>query len=78
MGFTFPVLLDEDGSVAASYAPEGVLPDLPRDQVPIASNIIVDKDGKIQFYSLLDSRNFDAKLIALKERLNGLLAAAEK
>jgi peroxiredoxin len=75
MGFTFPVLLDEDGSVAASYAPEGILPDLPRGQVPIASNIIIDKDGKIQFYLLLDSRNFDAKLIALKERLNGLLAA---
>jgi peroxiredoxin len=75
MGFTFPVLLDEDGNVAATYAPEGMLPDLPRDQVPIASNLIIDKGGKIQFYSLLDSRNFDAKLIALKKRLNGLLAA---
>jgi peroxiredoxin len=75
MGFTFPVLLDEDGSVAATYAPEDVLPDLPRDQVPIASNLIVDKDGKIQFYSLLDSRNFDAKLAALQKRLDGLLAA---
>lgn len=74
MGFTFPVLLDEDGSVSASYAPEGLLPDLPRDQVPIASNLIIDKEGKIQFYSLLDSRNFDAKLIALKKRLDGLLA----
>jgi peroxiredoxin len=77
VAFTFPVLLDEDGSVAATYAPEGILPDLVRDQVPIASNIIIDKDGKIQFYLLLDSRNFDAKLIALKAKLNGLLAAAE-
>jgi peroxiredoxin len=75
MGFTFPVLLDQDGSVAATYAPEGILPDLPRDQVPIASNLIVDKDGKIQFYSLLDSRNFDAKLVALKKTLDGLLEA---
>ena len=77
MGFTFPVLLDEDGSVSASYAPEGLLPDLPRDQVPIASNLIIDKEGKIQFYSLLDSRNFDAKLIALQKRLDGLLSAEE-
>jgi hypothetical protein len=64
--------------VIATYAPKGVLPDLPPDQVPIASNLIVDKNGKIQFYSLLDSRNSDAKLIALKKRLAGLLAEEKK
>lgn len=73
-GFTFPVLLDSDGSVAASYAPEGVLPDLPRDQVPIASNLIIDREGVVRFYSLLDTNSFDAKLVALKERLEELLA----
>lgn len=72
-----PVLLDVDGKVSASYAPEGVVPDLPRDQVPIASNLIVDREGRIQFYSLLDSRDFDAKLIALTARLESLLAAEE-
>lgn len=72
-----PVLLDVDGKVSTSYAPEGVLPDLPRDQIPIASNLIIDREGKIQFYSLLDSRNFDAKLIALTARLESLLAAEE-
>lgn len=51
------------------------LPDLPREQVPIASNLIIDREGRIRFYSLLDSRNFDAKLIALTARLNELLAA---
>ena len=75
--FTFPVLLDSDGAVSASYAPEGVLPDLPRDQVPIASNLIIDKEGKIRFYSLLDSANFDAKLIQLKERLDLLLSGTD-
>ncbi len=73
--WSIPVLLDEDGEVSASYAPAGVLPDLPRDQIPIASNLIIDRQGRIQFYSLLDSRNFDAKLIALTERLDELLAA---
>jgi hypothetical protein len=73
--WTIPVLLDRDGSVAASFAPEGMLPDLPREQVPIAANLIIDREGAIQFYSLLDSRNFDAKLIALKAKLNDLLAA---
>ena len=72
--WTIPVLMDLDGEVSTSYAPEGVVPDLPRTQVPIASNLIIDREGKIQFYSLLDSRNFDAKLIALTARLEELLA----
>ena len=70
-----PMLLDLDGKVAERYAPEGLLPDLPRNQIPIASNLIIDRDGNIQFYSLLDSRNFDARLVALTERLEALLAA---
>jgi len=71
--FTFPLLLDLDGTVAASFAPKGVLPDLARDEVMLASNLLIDPEGKIQFMSLLDSRNFDAKLIDLKQRLNELL-----
>ncbi len=71
--FTFPVLLDPEGEVAASYAPEGVLPDLTRDEVVLASNLLIDRSGKIQFYSLLNSQDFDSKLIALKARLNELL-----
>ena len=70
---SFPVLLDEDGSVAASYAPEGVLPDLARDEVMLASNLVIDAEGKIQFMSLLDSKNFDAELIQLKKRLDEIL-----
>jgi hypothetical protein len=73
--WTIPVLLDGDGEVSANFAPAGVLPDLPRDQIPIASNLIIDREGRIQFYSLLDSRNFDAKLVALKARLDELLDA---
>jgi peroxiredoxin len=76
--FSFPVLLDSDGEVSASFAPAGVLPDLPRDQVPIASNLIIDPEGEIQFYSLLDSANFDAKLIQLKARLDELLAQSDE
>lgn len=71
---TFPLLLDPDGAVAASFAPKDVLPDLERDEVMLASNILIDPEGKIQFLSLLDSKNFDAKLVDLKARLNELLA----
>lgn len=73
VGFTLPVLLDLDGKVAEAYAPAGVLPELPRSQVPIASNLIIDREGRIRFYELLDSRNFDAKLVRLKARLDRLL-----
>ncbi len=71
--FSFPVLLDEDGTISAKYAPEGVQPDLARHEVPLASNLIIDKEGKIRFYSLLNTTSFDARLTKLKEKLDTLL-----
>jgi peroxiredoxin len=71
--FSFPLLLDEDGAVSTKYAPAGVQPDLARHEVPLASNLIIDKEGKIRFYSLLNTTAFDAKLNKLKEKLDSLL-----
>ena len=71
--FSFPVLLDEAGIISAKYAPSVVLPDLARDEVPLASNLIIDKEGKIRFYSLLNTSDFDAKLTKLKQKLDELL-----
>ena len=71
--FTFPVLIDSDGTVAASYAPKDILPELSRDEIMLASNLLVDPEGKIQFMSLLDSKNFDVQLIQLKSKLDELL-----
>jgi len=73
-GFSFPVLLDLDGAVAARYPPADAVPDLPRDQVAVAGNLIIGPEGRIEFYTLLDSMNFDARLTALRERLDALLA----
>lgn len=70
---SFPVLLDVEGKVAASFAPEDVLPELARDEIMLASNILIDKEGNIQFMSLLDTRNFDVELTELKQKLNELL-----
>jgi peroxiredoxin len=70
---SFPVLLDTDGAVAASLAPADVLPELARDEIMLASNLVIDPDGNIQFMSLLDTKNFDVKLIDLKKRLDELL-----
>ncbi|MDH3245955.1 MAG: peroxiredoxin family protein [Saprospiraceae bacterium] len=74
--FTFPVLLDSDGTMAGSYAPPDVLPDLARDEIMLASNILIDPSGSIQYMSLLDTRNFDAKLVHLKAKLDGMLRAS--
>jgi len=74
--FSFPVLLDEKGAVSAEYAPAGVQPALARDEVPIASNLIIDKEGKIRFYSLLNTTNFDAKLVQLRQKLDELIAGS--
>jgi peroxiredoxin len=71
--FSFPVLLDTNGTVSATYAPEGVQKDLARHEVPIASNLIIDKEGKIRFYSLLNTESFDAKLTKLRQKLDELL-----
>ena len=73
--FSFPVVLDPDGKATSPYAPPEALPDLPRDQVPIASNLLIDREGKIVFYTLLDSARFDAKLVALRARLDEMLLA---
>jgi peroxiredoxin len=70
---TFPVLLDPEGEVAARFAPVDVLPELSRDEIMLASNILIDTEGKIQFFSLLDTKNFDSKLIHLKSKLHELL-----
>lgn len=72
--FSFPVLLDEDGKVATAFSLAGVLPDLARDEVVLASNLIIDREGKIRFYSLLNTASFDAKLISACKKLDELLS----
>lgn len=72
---TFPVLMDHDGTVAGSFAPPDILPELARDEIMLASNLLIDRNGNIQFMSLLDTRNFDSKLIHLKEKLDEFLQA---
>ena len=75
--FSFPVLLDTEGRVSASYAPAGVQPSLERHEVPLASNLIIDREGKISFYSLLNTTSFDAKLTSLRQKLDELIHVAK-
>ncbi len=74
--FTFPVLLDNKGRVAKKYAPDYLMPHMKkRHEVPIAANLIIDRQGKIRFYEPLDTESFDAELTALKDTLNHLITS---
>ncbi len=72
--FYFPMLMDRDGAVAARYAPPDAQPDLPRPEVMVAANLVIDRMGQVRFMSLLDTQTFDAKLVALRARLDEVLA----
>ena len=68
-----PIVLDLDGTVAGSFASDDVLPDLSRDEVMLASNIVIDPGGQIIFMSLLDTKNFDTELVEIKQLLDEVL-----
>lgn len=70
-----PVLLDSKAEVANRYAPPAdFAPDLKRQEVMIASFVIIDPDGTVRFLSLNeDTANFDARLTKLRAALDGLL-----
>jgi peroxiredoxin len=70
----FPVLRDKTGKVAESYMPSKAQPGMnDRAMAIIASNLILDKEGKIRFFTLLDSMNFDAELVHLRADLDHLI-----
>ncbi|MBI3629925.1 MAG: redoxin domain-containing protein [Candidatus Rokubacteria bacterium] len=70
-----PVLLDGTGEVTTRYAPPpDFVPDLKREEVMIASFMIIDPEGTIRFLALNeDVASFDARLIKLRARLDALL-----
>jgi peroxiredoxin len=72
---TCPVLLDASGAVTTSYAPPpDFVPDLKREEVMIASFMIIDPEGMVRFLALNeDVANFDARLIKLRAALDTLL-----
>jgi len=78
MPLTLTMLRDEGGNVAKTYAPDHAQLAIKKRQfVMIPSNLIIDPDGKIAFYTLLDSDHFDAELVALRKKLDGVLAGGK-
>jgi hypothetical protein len=40
----------------------------------VTSNLVIDRQGKIRFFTLVDTVHFDARLVHLRHTLDELLA----
>ena len=71
-----PVLHDVDGKVSESFVAAGAQPKVKnRAEVPIAGNVVVDKDGVIRAIHLADLNPYDAEMTITKATVDDLLAA---
>lgn len=70
-----PVVRDVDGKVAESFAAPGAQPKVSkRAEVPIAGNVVVDKDGVIKAVYLADLAHYDAEMTITKKTVDALLS----
>ena len=64
MKLPFPVLHDPDAAVSLRFTPTNANPGVKdRTQVIVTSNLVIDREGRIRFFTLLDTVHFDAKLV---------------
>jgi peroxiredoxin len=74
-----PVLRDQRGDVALSYVPPGAQPAFKdRASVLVTSNLVIDQEGKIRFFTLVDTVHFDARLVHARRAIDALLARGAK
>jgi peroxiredoxin len=74
MPMPFPVLWDKTGEVSASFAPPGAQPALKdRSMVLVTSNLVLDEQGTIRFFTMVDTVHFDAKLVHARAAIDRLL-----
>jgi peroxiredoxin len=72
----FPVLRDGDGRVSLSFTPDGAAPGVKnRKLVIVTSNLVIDREGNIRFFTLLDTAHFDAKLPHLRRAVDAALGS---
>ncbi|MFN7942865.1 MAG: redoxin domain-containing protein [Thermoanaerobaculia bacterium] len=77
MAMPFPVLRDADDRVALAYAPQHAQPSFKdRRKVPVTANLVIDREGVIRHFALIDTAHFDAELTAVRAEVDRLLAAA--
>jgi peroxiredoxin len=70
-----PVVRDLDGKVAESFVAPGAQPKVTkRSEVPIAGNVVVDKDGVINAIHFGDLAHYDAEMTITKKTVDALLS----
>ena len=73
----FPVLRDATGEVTARFTPDHAQPAIKdRSTVLVTSNLVVDPQGKIVFFTMVDTVHFDARLVNACRAIDGELARA--
>ncbi len=71
-----PVLRDRTGDVVASYTPDRAQPAVKdRATVLVTSNLVLDAEGRIRFFTMVDTANFDAELVFVRRAVDDLLRA---
>jgi peroxiredoxin len=76
MKLPFPVLHDPDGATSLRFTPANASPGVKdRRMVIVTSNLVIDREGRIRFFTLLDTTHFDAKLVHVRRALDQALQA---
>jgi peroxiredoxin len=71
----FPVVRDRTGEVTLSFTPPGAQPTFKdRSLVLVTSNLVLDPEGKIRFFTLADTVHFDARLVHARRAIDAILA----
>lgn len=71
----FPVAHDAKDEIAAAYDPENAQSAFrDRRKVVVGSHLVLDREGRIRFFTLLDTTRFDAKLVHVRRALDAALA----
>ena len=74
----FPVLRDRSGDVVARFTPERAQPAIrDRSTVLVTSNLVLDREGKIAFFTMVDTVHFDSKLVHARRAIDRELARTE-
>lgn len=70
----FSVVRDGDGVVSTAFTPALASPGVKdRSKVVVTSNLVIDRDGKIRFFTLLDTTHFDARLVHVRHAVDALV-----
>jgi peroxiredoxin len=74
MPMGMPILRDEGGATAIRFTPPGAQPEIKdRKMVLVTSNLVIDPNGKIRFFTMVDTVHFDAELRGVRKTVDGLL-----